>query len=267
MKRKNKDSRSSIKLAFIFFITVILFITISLVFKVSVLIANSKYDGANRFTIKVENGRQLMVISFASGPQSISRLEIQDFPQDLNINKFLAIPTDASIVTSLDIKEEEVSDLMQRFFLNYGSLKTDLTIIDILKLYLLARTIPKHYILERSISASFSSIKADKIAALLFKDELIERENAVIEVVNTTDVVGLGGRLARVISNMGGNVVIVRSLDKRQKHSAISYFGKKNYTVGKLERVLGYETFQMKTKTLADVVIKIGTDSIGKDSF
>ena len=267
MKRKNKAPRSSIKLAFVFFIFVVVFIAISLVFKVSVLIANSKYNNDIRFTLKVANGKDLIILSFAPSSQSISKLEIFKAPKDLNINKFLGIPTEGFVVTTLNIKEGKISDLMQGFFLNYGKLETDLTIIDMVRLYLFAKTIPNHNILEKSISASLSSTQLDKIVGQLFKDGLIEKENAVIEVVNTTDTAGLGARLARVISNMGGNVVIVKSSERLIRESVISYFGKKTYTVKKLEKILGYKSNLMDTKTIADIVIMIGADSIGTKTF
>jgi len=266
MKRKNKDPRSSIRLAFVFFIFVVFLVAISLIFRVSVLIANSKYDSNSRFTIKVESGKDLMILSFAPSSQSISKLKIFN-AKDLNIKKFLAIPIEGFVATTLNINEGEISDLMQRFLLNYSRQQTDLTIIDMLKLYLFAQTIPKHNILERSISTLLPMADVDRIVALLFKDELIERERAEIEVVNTTDTAGLGGRLARVISNMGGNVVIVKSSDKTKSESAISYFGKKNYTVEKLEKILGYQSRQMETKTIADIVIMIGADGIDTDVF
>lgn len=268
MKRKKRTPKpESIRLAFVFFVLVALFIAISLVFRVSVLVANSKFDSANRFNVKVQNSKDIMILSFSPRSQSISALDIQKASRELSINKFLAIPIDGYITTTLNIKESKVPNLMQNFILNYGGLKTDITIIDMLRLYLFVNTVPKHYILEETISTSFSSAQIDKIVGLLFKDELIEKENKVIQVVNTTDRVGLGGRLARIISNMGGNVVLVKSSDKTERKSTISYFGKKNYTVEKLEKILGYSTKPMATKTIADIVILIGTDSIDTEKF
>lgn len=268
MKRKKRNSEQrSIRLAFLFFIFVVVFIVISLVFRLGILIANSKFDSANRFTVKVVSGKDIMILSFAPRSQSIHKLEISRVPKRLNINKFLAIPIDGTIEVSFDTKERKMSELMKSFLLNYGSLKTDINIIDILRLYLFEDTVPKHYVLEEMISTSLSSREIDKIIARLFKDEVIGRENAIIEVVNTTNVVGLGARLARLVSNMGGNVGIVKSSDKTKKKSTISYFGKKNYTVEKLEKILGYSTNQMTTKTIADIVILIGMDSIGTETF
>ncbi len=258
-RKKKKDAASNIRLIVAFFVLVLVFIAISLVFKLGIILSKSIYDDSNRFTIKIENGKDLRIMSFSGRSKLLSLLYIKDV-QDININKLLAIPIDASIATSFRIKEDNISDLIANLILNYAKLETNLTIIDMAKIYLFTKTVPTNNLSYNSVSLSWDNKAIDKIISELVRDEAIEKENLTIKVVNSTDVDGLGGRLARLISNMGGNVVLIESADKTEPQSTIYYFGEKSYTVEKLEEILGYTSNKLGTRPITDVVLVIGED-------
>jgi len=268
MKRKIPNSRlNSTKIALIFFAFVFIFIFVSLIFKAVFIISKSRFDSENRFTISVTNDKDLEIISFAPKSQSISVLKIEGYTKSLNVNSFLKIPIDGEVKSSLKIKDFKVSDLMAKFILNYRNLKTNLTIVDILRLFIFSKTLPINYIYDKTISISIDASTLDKIVPSLFSDEIIEKENTSIKIVNGTDVVGLGNRLGRLISNIGGNVIMIASSDTAQNLSTISYFGKKTYTVEKINKILGFKLTKLDKKAIADIVIVIGKDSLGSHNF
>jgi hypothetical protein len=142
-----------------------------------------------------------------------------------------------------------------------------LNFVDIFRLFLASRTIPSNSVLTSHISSSFPSVKVDKIVAELFSDDEIERENQTVEIINTTSVTGLGGRLARLITNMGGKVVQVSTENNLQKNSYVLYNGRKTYTVEKLNKVLGFKTTQIEKQSIADIRVVLGEDSKNPVSF
>lgn len=268
MKRNLPNSGlNSTKIALIFFAFVFAVIFVSLIFKVVNILSKSRFDSENRFTISVSNGKDLEIISFSPKSQSISVLKILGETKSLNMNRFLEIAIDGEVKSFLNKKDFKVPDLMFQFIFNYKDLKTNLTIIDILRLYLFSKTLPINYINYKKISTSQDALTLDKIIPPLFKDEIIEKENLSIKIVNGTDVTGLGNRLSRLISNMGGNVVIIASSDSTENYSTISYFGNKTYTIEKISKILGFKLNKLDKKTIADIVIVIGKDSLPKLKF
>ncbi|MEK7534583.1 MAG: LytR C-terminal domain-containing protein [Patescibacteria group bacterium] len=266
-KKKLDGGLNNTKIAIKFFAFVFIVILISLIFKGVLIVSKSRFDTKTRFTISVTNGKDLEIISFSPKSQSISVLKIEGDTKSLNINRFLEIPIDGEAKSSLTIKDFKVSDLMLKFILNYKSIRTNLTIVDILRLYLFSKTLPINYIYDKKISTSENVSSLDKIIPPLFSDEIIEKENVSIKIVNGINVTGLGNRLGRLITNMGGNVVIIASSDSNENISTISYFGKKTYTVEKISKILGFKLNKLDKKAIADIVIVIGKDSLAKLNF
>lgn len=269
MKRKKKldSGLNSTKVAIIFFAFVFIVILVSLIFKGVFILSKSRFDSDNRFTISVSNDKDLKIISFSPKSQSISVLKIEGEIRTLNINRFLAIVIDSEVKSSLNIQDFRVPDLMFQFLLNYKSIRTNLTIVDVLRLYLFSKTLPINYIYDKKISTLQDASTLDKIISPLFSEELIEKENVSIKIVNGTGVTGLGNRLGRLISNMGGNVIIIASADSTENSSRILYFGKKTYTVEKISKILGFKLNKLDKKAIADIVIVIGKDSLGRLTF
>ena len=98
-------------------------------------------------------------------------------------------------------------------------------------------------------------------------DSFIENERQTIKIINGTGVSGLGSRLARFITNMGGNVIMVATENGKEKKSYISYIDKRTYTVKRLQKILGYEVVRNKDNTLSDVTIVIGEDKLNNIPF
>lgn len=266
-KKKLNSGLNSAKIAVIFFVFVFLVVATSLIFKAFNVVSKSRFDNVNRFTISVSNNKDFKIISFSPRAKSISILRFDDDAKNIDINKFLEIPIDGNIKSFLNIKDFTAQDLMFQFIVNYRNLKTNLTFIDVIRLYWFARSVPINYTYDKNISTSMDASRLNKITTLLFSDEVLEKENLSVKIVNATDVNGLGNRTGRLISNMGGNVVIIASSDSMQNESSISYFGQKSYTVEKLYKILGFKVIKMNEKAIADIVILIGKDSLPKLKF
>jgi phosphotransferase system IIB component len=150
--------------------------------------------------------------------------------------------------------------------LNYNKLKTKLTIIDILKLLILTKTIPESAV-DMVTVGDQGGLVPDNIVGNSVNDDLIEKDNQTVQIVNRTNVSGLGGRLAKMITNMGGNVILVMSEDNSIKKSAITYLDKETYTVDRLKKILGYEVVREPSNAMADITIIIGEDKVNSLPF
>jgi len=268
MKRKKLDvKRNNTKIAIAFFIFVISIVFTSLLFKAVLVARQSKFDGNHRFTISVSNNKNLEIISFSPDIHSISILKLDGDIKNLKLERFLEIHIDGYVEASFLDTNREVASLMSNILFSYKDIKTNLNFVDIFRLFLASRTIPSNSVLTSHISSSFPSVKVDKIVAELFSDDEIERENQTVEIINTTSVTGLGGRLARLITNMGGKVVQVSTENNLQKNSYVLYNGRKTYTVEKLNKVLGFKTTQIEKQSIADIRVVLGEDSKNPVSF
>ena len=150
---------------------------------------------------------------------------------------------------------------------SYKKLDTDLTIVDLIKLFVFTKSLNDREIEERFVSEDMSEIEIDNLVGRFFRDDLIEKEGKKIQIINSTDVSGLGNRLARLVTNMGGDVILVATGDSPQKSSEITYIEDKNYTVERLSKILGFNTVETTQRTIADIIITIGEDSLNSVSF
>lgn len=267
MRKKANIEKHNIRIAIFFVIFVCGIVFVSIVIKTMSVFAQSKFDGANRFTISVLSNKSSEVVSFSPANHSISILKVEGAKKNINLRQFLKIPIDGFIEGSSLKANKDVKGLMSNIFFNYNNIKTNLTIIDILRLILASKHTPVNNISSNSISLSSEDRMVGKLLEKLFKDELVEKENRTIEIINTTSISGLGSRLSELITNMGGNVVQVSTENDSQERSLILYNDKKSYTVEKLSKVLGLATKEKVKQSIAEITILIGEDNKDPLSF
>lgn len=273
MRRKIKinNNQQSLKTAFIFIILVVILIFISLVFKIIYVINQSKFDGAHRFTIGIYGDPlRVNVLSFSPENYSASSLEITSKGNDLrdfDIVKNLAIPIDGIVkYRAGKIKtDSNVKSQVTAMILNFGNLETDITVIDLARLWLLSRSIPNRSVFLEKIDLSKGTV-SNKIPSMFIDNTFLLEKNS-IEITNGTSVFGLGNRLAKVIANMGGNVISVSTEEKEIKNSEILYTGEKTYTAEKLSKAFGFKTTKVEDTGISDITIKIGKDTLSKLKF
>ncbi len=272
-KKKKPHSGRSIRLAILFCLLVGGLIFFSLLSKLLIIIKNSTFDGEHRFTIVVSSdNKSNTVISFAPKEESVSVLHINGIENSSNIEKIMEIPVDGKVASQYSV-QKNLPDTLKVFLLRYTSITTNLTIIDLARLWWFSQALPKHAYTEKSLSLAskdfrpLTDIALDKLSAELFTDETIALEKISIQIVNATSVSGLGNRFARLVGNMGGNVISVVTAEKEAAKSSIQYFGEKSYTVIRLEKIIGIVSTPMQNPGLADIIVTIGKDSENATAF
>jgi hypothetical protein len=265
MKKKNDSSGSNAKIAIIFFAFLVFVAVVSLFIKIIAVVRSSQFDGSTRFTLSISNGHNIEIMSLSPDSKSAVIFKLNNNIDSAQAGKLLEIPLDGFVISnSLDLNQKIESLFMNAIF-NCNKYKTNLTIIDFARLAMLVRAIPENSIDVRSVG-DMSGLDNNAVGSLV-NDPFIEKDHQTIQIINGTKISGLGSRLARLITNMGGNVIIVATENSQKKSSVISYIDKKTYTVEKLQRILGYEAIQNKKDAISDITIIIGEDKINSNPF
>ncbi|MFH1186979.1 MAG: LytR C-terminal domain-containing protein [Candidatus Levyibacteriota bacterium] len=266
MKRKSKTVETNFKIATIFIVVILFFIFISFLLKLILLFQNSKFDGEHRFTVSVIKENDTKVLSFSPQNKTISLLSIKGEVE--NIDSFLKIPIDASIESKkLSFSSNNIAIGFLKTMLGLNGRYSGITSIDLLRLSYFARSLPLTSVYEKKVSNTDDELKRSSVLYSFFTDQEILNEKKRVQVINGTDVSGVGGKLASVVNNMGGDVVLVLSADKEEENSKIIYFGEKSYTVKRLSSVLNYPVEKAREKSIADVIIVIGKDKIAEFKY
>lgn len=273
MKRKKKLSQPNLKPVVIFSLFVFSLLALSVLIKFTSLVLKGKFDGQHRFTISINNEKNNL-ISFAPDSHTIAVLQVLGDPNlsTQQLRRVLEIPIDGFVFTQqLSVSDkEDVEKVLRSMVLNYKDLNTDLTIIDMARLWFYTKTLPVHditikqFLLPKDALSSEKESFVDRISSQLFTDNTIVQEKVSIQVINGTNVAGLGNRLARLITNMGGNVVAVTTAEKEVETSQISYFGSETYTLKRLSKILGYKQNKLQKQLISDIIITVGKDSLAK---
>ena len=267
MKKKKDLPLSNTRIAIIFFIILLFFVSISLIFKLIVVIREGKFDDGRRFTLSVSDKKNLEVMSLAPSAKTIAVFKFNRNIGSYEAGQLLKVPIDGFITSSsLDLSQKPDSLFLKSIF-NAKTLQTNLTIIDLLKLLIISKSITPGLVTTKNISGDLIPSELDKIVGRLVSDELIEKDNQTIQIINGTGIGGLGNRLARLVTNMGGDVIIVATSDSPKNKSTISYIDKKTYTVERLQKVLGYPAVRQANNAISDITIIIGEDKVSSLPF
>lgn len=249
-----KKAEGNLKTAYVFFFFVAGLILISLFFKAIFLLKESKFDGSSHFILEIKNiQNKTQLVSFSPNTSAIGVLNIDG----IDVSS-LEIPIDAK-VKSKNFSDENITTSLSRMIFDFGN-QGDLNSIDILRLMFFSMTVKDSSITKESINNSSSKLRINSISSSLFIDPKISDEKLNIEVVNSTDVYGLGNKVANMISNIGGNVILVSTGDLK-KTSQIE-FVKDDYTVDKLASLFHLQKIAAKKISLPDVIITIGSDYV-----
>lgn len=272
MKKKKTAQSDNLKMVVVFIIFTIFLIIVSLSIKLIALYNKSLFDGVHKFTVLIssQNSKKLEIISFAPDTRSISVLKIKGDNIDPSITRVLSIPIDANILLKDSITDSNtlIKSKLQAMVFSYNTIKTNLTIIDLVRLWLFSVSVPKHDIATKEITFTKDNLETQKlfidtsIIPQFFTDYTLSKEQLSIQIINGAGVNGLGNRLAKLISSMGGNVISVKTSDSILNNSDISYYKKDTYTVEKLSKFLNILKKELKEPALSDIVIVIGKDKI-----
>jgi hypothetical protein len=107
---------------------------------------------------------------------------------------------------------------------------------------------------------SHESTSNNSLITQTLTDTDIASESVSIQIINATNISGVGQRLGKVLTNMGANVVDVSSAQTMQKKTTIAYYGEQSYTLGRLQKILAVKATKLTRQPIANIVITIGTD-------
>ena len=265
--REKKDTKKSRSLRTLVIYGAFVFVLILLSFTVRVfyLIEQSKFDGQHRFTLVI--GQEKQVLGLISFEPVTSSLSLLIFPRNINLSfsslnrKFGVIP-DGYIKSRNNLSlKDTIPSMLQSFLFHPNEISTNINLYDLSRLYLYANKVPVGSVKVGDVSISSDDRDFNKDASLLLTDNAISTENVSVQIVNAAGQSGLGSRLERVISNLGGNVVSVKTALVIEPVSKIRYYGTETYTLKKLERLLRIKKEAVDKEDIAEIVIIIGEDN------
>ncbi len=261
-KKTGLKKKSNTYYAFIFASIVLFLILVSLISKVLIVVRGSVYDANQRFNMAIFNNQSTKILSLSSNSKTASILNLGEKLDIKSLSNYLAIPIDATIKSDFLDTNQEVDNLFFQMALNYSKIETKMTIVDLVRIFILLKNIPEKNIAEDNITFGMNESMIDNIVSQLFKDEKIQKDQKTIQIINGTNISGLGNKLARLITNIGGDVILVATSEKVEKKSLIYYIGEQSYTVGRLAEILNFNLVNSSNLGIADVTIIIGEDSI-----
>ena len=256
---------SNLKLAGLFIVIVLGLILISGLFKLLLIVKESKFDGSHNFIVSFVGKNRTQVVSFSPQNRTISILDVES-KYNNGLAKILEVPIDG-IINLQDSDKNNISSTLLKSAFSFGASLKKITILDSFRLFLFYKTVQQNNIYERQLASSLNDAQKATVTTLSMTDTSVYQENQAIQVINASDVPGIGSRLAALIINIGGNVVLVSTLDKTVQNSKIVYFGKESYTVKKMSSYLGISPENSAQRGVADVIITIGTDKADSLSF
>lgn len=265
MKKKDK-AFSNTKIAVVFFVFLAFIIGISLLYKFTILLKSGQFTDSRSFTLSVANGKATSILSLSPG---LGNIAVFEFPENVGkkeAGRFLGIPIDGYILSdSLDLNQKPKS-LFFKAIINYDNLKTNFTIIDLLRIAMFTRAVPERSVNVVEIKNTDKPI-SDSIVSRFASDNFIEKDNKTVKIINATGISGLGNRLARLLANVGADVLLVATDNNLSRRSTILYIGEKSYTVERLQKVLGYEAIRGSGDSMSDITIVIGKDKVDSAPF
>lgn len=256
MRAKKKEKSKNLNLAFYFGFFVFLIITISLVFKIIDEVKKSKFDGNNRFTVAIMYKKSSDVVSISPREGTLTMLRVENATGS-KILRNLSIPIDSYVKAQSQFSQSPKL-IFAKMLLNRKNLETDLNVLDLLKLSIRSLGIDERKIKEESSSVKKSEALSALISSL-FIDDLISSEKISIQITNATQVSGLGNKIAKYLTNMGGSVALVSSSKEIEGESKIIYEGK-SYTVRKISQIMDLPIEKKEMNSITDVIIIIGRD-------
>lgn len=254
-KSKKNEKSKNLHYGLYFGLFVFFIIFVSVVVKVFDSVKKSKFDGNNFFSIAVINGKNAEIISVSPKDGTLKKLTITGAGDERSLNEN-GIPYD-SIAQSGE-KISEPKSFFPRLLLR-RSTKSEITAIDSVRLFIYSQQVDGEKIESEEISSE--DINNSQFLSEWFLDSELAKEKKNIEITNNTEVSGLGNKFAKIISNMGGNVVLVNSSQKELKKSII-YYSEESYTAEKLSNILNMQLEKKEMNSISDIIINIGEDRI-----
>ncbi|MBI2034477.1 MAG: LytR C-terminal domain-containing protein [Candidatus Levybacteria bacterium] len=255
----------NLRLLVFFGILVLILVVSSLVLKFISLAGESRFDGEHFFVVSFLHPKGADIVGFDPKNKKITILHAAGNSVPSNLQQSLAIPIDGKVNGEI-VSAADLSSALFDMLLGYSVIKTNLTILDIGRLAFFAKTVSQSNIIDEP-SSLINGVTADSAVSDLFIDSAIQKEKVTVEIVNATGHSGLGQRLERLLSNMGGNIIAVTTSPKIMKTSSMTYFGDKTYTLLRISSIVTMPLVYTEKPQLADITIFIGEDIVNTERF
>lgn len=252
MKQKKQEKQNT-GIGIIFILLIASVILISIIAKIFDVYAKSSYDGKNNFNISHLGSGGWEVVSLSPMQGSINILNVGTKDKKKFVN--LWIPSDLYSASNENVGRENIKNALNPILAAGGA-----NIFDIIKINLFLNSVPSKSINEESIDVDSQKVY-DNISESLSNETFLS-DKLTIELVNATGERGIGSNVARFITNLGGNVILVNTGGAVESASRI-YTQREGFeTVKKIQKLLKIETSDISHPTLSDVKIVIGKDLI-----
>lgn len=264
------DPSNSLKTFYLYAWLVLSFICVSLLIRGIFLFQQNVFNPSQHFTLSViDKGTVKEIISFNPQIPGITVLKVNDksipyqtLAKDFGVTSDGYLQLDNTMPLTTD-----VTALMWSSIIHNASLHTNLTIFDTVRLFLLSKNVATNNEVITDVTLHNQNIATDTQIAQALTDSDIASESISIQIINATDIAGMGQRLGKVLTNIGANVVDVSSAQNVQKKTTIAYYGDESMTLNHLQKLLTVTATEVRTQPIANIVITIGTDKSNTSTF
>lgn len=197
---------------------------------------------------------------------------------------FIGVPVDGWVVISSEFRvqsselnTQEIKTLVEKsFWEGVRGADTNLTLLDFGRIwYAISKTkidkmeiidfqklnsLKKTYLLDNTEVFEVDSSSLDTVLGTLFYNPQVLAERRTVEIINGTGKAGFGNKLARIINNMGAQVLFVKTAEGLVKNSSILARDKTSYTVRKISRTFQISKIEDKKEANVDISVFIGED-------
>ncbi|TXG75723.1 LytR family transcriptional regulator [Candidatus Dojkabacteria bacterium] len=255
MKKDSKKHSGTTRPALYFVFLIIFIIIVSAAFKTYDLFKKSKYDGDNRFTVAVISKKESNILTVSPKDKTISQITFKNVNDEKSLLEN-SVPLDGFVKT--EIKSENPKDYFSKLFSAYRDVKTDLTIIDLFRLKMFASGVENGNV-KKEVIEGYSDKNFNSLTQTSFIDPKIAEEKVTIQITNATPIGGLGAILAKYLTNLGANVVLVNSSQADENNTKI-YYKNESYTLEKISKILKVDPTEKDVNSISDINIIIGSD-------
>lgn len=271
MRKKAVPKKDKSLRTFVLYMGIVLIlILISLTVKIFTIYQHSKFDGVHSFSVAIGKNDTIEKIAFfnpTSDSVNVLTFEGGTIPAK-ELTQKLSLAIDGEIDEKGTLDDSEISSILRHNIFHYSLIKTNVTIIDLARLYFFSQNVSNINKKELVYNLQDSETDLNKLFTQYFRDDQIALEKIGIQIVNATGEPGVGKRMEKLITNMGGNVVAVTTSQTGEPKSKIQYYGsEETYTLTRLQRYLRYPLSKLNNKTIADIVIIIGKNSVDTGKF
>ena len=262
MKKSAQPKKNSLRTFVIFCGIVGLLIVISLSIKIVHSIQSSIYDPRHNFVVALHSDRYVTVYGIDPQDKEISVLHVDSHGKELEPGEDLGIAVDAIIPFEQTEKVQRLSDVLPGLLFHGNYLGW----FDIARMILVTRGMEQS---ERTATelAYDETVVNSYTFDTLFSDEKIVQERLSIAIVNATGEAGIGRRLERVLSSVGGNVISVTTAQDTKEGSEVTYVTEKSYTQERITRLLGIQSRFTDQQSISDILIVLGRDALQSKNF